>query len=480
MERVHLVTLGCARNETDSEELAGRLAADGFQVTDDAAEADAILVNTCGFIDAAKKDSIDTLLGLSDLPGKKLIAVGCLAERYGRDLAGSLPEVDAVLGFDSYRNIGAAVGDVLAGKTPIAHQPRDRRELLPQAPSLRHVNAGFEENSRGKPQKSASTGVPSSMDILSSPGRAPVPRQRLGNSPYAPLRIASGCDRRCAFCAIPSFRGRYLSRPIPEIVAEARWLADQGVKELLLVSENTSSYGKDLDSDQNLEALLPALGQVHGLDWIRVSYLQPAEITPGMLDAIAQTDKVVPYFDLSFQHAAPSVLRAMRRFGDPDSFLKLISDIRERTPQAGIRTNVILGFPGETEADVATLHDFLSAANLDIVGTFGYSDEEGTEAFGFDNKIPDDQIAERVLATDELVSVLCDDRAASRIGDNTQVLIEDIDPETGITGRTPFQGPEADGTTTLTGLTNPRIGQLVQARIIDSEGVDLIAEAIHD
>ena len=385
---VHLVTLGCARNEVDSEELAGRLEEGGFRLVSEPDEADAVMVNTCGFVEAAKKDSVDTLLAAADLKGERtraVVAVGCLAERYGAELAESLPEADAVLGFDDYADVSARLQHILAGGRHESHVPRDRRTLLPLAPTARRrAVTGVAVPGHGSPATPAPSVTSPAVDELPA-GVAPASgprsyRRRLGQGPSTPVKIASGCDRRCAFCAIPAFRGAYVSRPPAEVVAEARWLAGHGVREVFLVSENSSSYGKDLGDIRLLEKLLADLSQIDELGWVRVSYLQPAEMRPGLVSAMTSTDKVVPYFDLSFQHAAPAVLRRMRRFGDPDAFLALIDSIRQVAPAAGIRSNVICGFPGETDRDVETLMDFLGAAELDAIGVFGYSDEDGTEA----------------------------------------------------------------------------------------------------
>ena len=286
---------------------------------------------------------------------------------------------------------------------------------------------------------------------------------------------ASGCDRRCAFCAIPAFRGAYLSRPHDDIVTEARWLVDQGVREVFLVSENSSSYGKDLGDLRALETLLGDLSGVDGLDWIRVSYLQPAEVRPGLIEAMTSVDKVVPYFDLSFQHAAPGVLRRMRRFGDPDSFLSLIEQIRARAPRAGIRSNVIAGFPGETDADLALLESFLVDARLDVVGVFGYSDEEGTEAVGLDGHLDADEIESRRSRLADLIEELCAQRAEDRVGDRVEVLVESVTGGS-VTGRAAHQGPEVDGETTVVGR-RASVGDLVTAIVTSSEGVDLHATA---
>ncbi len=468
---VHLVTLGCARNEVDSEELAAQLEAGGFRLVDDAAQADTVMVNTCGFIEQAKKDSIDTLMEASGLKedgrAKAVVAVGCMAERYGNELAESLPEADAVLGFDDYADIAGRLTTILNGGHHQAHAPRDRRTLLPLTPVARREAAD-------------GVAIPGHGDLPVGLAPAAGPRtlrKRLGNSPYAPLKIASGCDRRCAFCAIPRFRGSYLSRPAAEIVEEARWLVDHGVHEVFLVSENTSSYGKDLGDIRALEKLLGDLSEVDGLDWIRVSYLQPAELRTTLVQAMVATDKVVPYFDLSFQHASASVLRRMRRFGDAESFLGLIDQIRTLAPTAGIRSNVITGFPGETQADVDIVKQFLIDARLDVVGVFGYSDEENTEAVGLDQHLPDDEIEARAAELNDLAAELCSQRAEDRIGEVVTVLVESTDEEGNPVGRAEHQGPEVDGTTTLVGA-EAAVGEFVLAAVTDNDGVDLIAEAV--
>jgi len=301
-------------------------------------------------------------------------------------------------------------------------------------------------------------------------------RRRLGSGPTAPLKIASGCDRRCAFCAIPAFRGAYLSRPPAEVLGEARWLAEHGVRELFLVSENTSSYGKDLGDLRLLEQLLGQLSEVPGLDWIRVSYLQPAEVRPSLVAAMTSIPKVVPYFDLSFQHASPTLLRRMRRFGDPASFLALIESIRGLAPTAGIRSNVIVGFPGETEGDVEVLSDFLTRAGLDAIGVFGYSDEDGTEAARLDGHLDPEVIEERRDRVADLVDALVGERAEQRVGETVQVLVEEVDDDA-VTGRAAHQGPEVDGSIRLEApALTFQVGDLVTAVVTGSEGADLVAE----
>ncbi len=465
---VHIASLGCARNDVDSEELAARLEDGGFVLVDDPEQAETVVVNTCGFIDQAKKDSIDTLLAAADLKQdgtvKSVVAVGCMAERYGQQLADELSEADAVLGFDSYADISERLRSILDGTPQNSHVPRDRRKLLPLTPAARGAaSARVATPGHGLPPEGV---IPATGPRLL--------RRRLAQGPSANLKIASGCDRRCAFCAIPSFRGSYLSRPIDELEAEARWLVTQGAKEIFLVSENTSSYGKDLGSEQRLETLLRRLSAVDGLDWIRVSYLQPAEIRPGFIETMLATDKVVPYFDLSFQHASPSVLRAMRRFGGAESFLDLIGTIRARAPHAGIRSNVIAGFPGETESDVEILREFIVAANLDVMGVFGYSDEEGTEAATLPGHLPEEEIERRRADLADLALQVCEERAAQRVGEDVVVLVEAVeDGET--VGRAEHQGPETDGVVTLD--RSAAVGTLVRATVIGCSGIDLIGEA---
>src|SRR4029079_19588462 len=287
-------------------------------------------------------------------------------------------------------------------------------------------------------------------------------RLRLDAGPVAPLRRASGCDRRCAFCAIPSFRGAFVSRPPDELLAEAAWLAGQGVRELVLVREKSTSYRKDLGAPRALEKLLPQLAAVTGVVRVRVSYLQPAETRPGLVEAIATTPGVAAYFDLSFQHSSEAVLRRMRRFGSTERFLDLLAQVRARDPQAGARSNVIVGFPGETRADVAELERFLTEARLDAIGVFDYSDEEGTEAAGMSGKVSNATIKRRYARLVSLAEQLVDQRAEERVGEVIEVLVETAGdtPE----GRAAHQAPEVDGSVTLTDGGDLRIGDLVHAR----------------
>ncbi|MGW0878513.1 30S ribosomal protein S12 methylthiotransferase RimO [Streptomyces sp. NPDC002671] len=474
---VALVTLGCARNEVDSEELAGRLEADGWQLVEDAGDADVAVVNTCGFVEAAKKDSVDALLEANDLKGhgrtQAVVAVGCMAERYGKELAEALPEADGVLGFDDYANISDRLQTILSGGIHAAHTPRDRRKLLPISPAERQESAAAVALPGHGP-----TDLPEGLAPASGP-RAPL-RRRLDGAPVASVKLASGCDRRCSFCAIPSFRGSFISRRPSDVLNETRWLAEQGVKEIMLVSENNTSYGKDLGDIRLLESLLPELAEVDGIERVRVSYLQPAEMRPGLIDVLTSTPKIAPYFDLSFQHSAPGVLRAMRRFGDTDRFLELLDTIRSKAPEAGVRSNFIVGFPGESESDLAELERFLTGARLDAIGVFGYSDEEGTEAATYDNKLDEDVVAERLAHISRLAEELVSQRAEERVGETVRVLVESVDEEgeDGVYGRAAHQAPETDGQVLLTSGEGLSVGRMVEAKVVGTEGVDLVAEPL--
>ncbi|MGW1712910.1 30S ribosomal protein S12 methylthiotransferase RimO [Streptomyces sp. NPDC002156] len=496
---VALVTLGCARNEVDSEELAGRLEADGWQLVEDAEDADVAVVNTCGFVEAAKKDSVDALLEANDLKGhgrtQAVVAVGCMAERYGKELAEALPEADGVLGFDDYADISDRLQTILNGGIHASHTPRDRRKLLPISPAARQsAGAGVALPGHGTATDAdaapvepveAPADLPEGVAPVSGP-RAPL-RRRLDGAPVASVKLASGCDRRCSFCAIPSFRGSFISRRPSDVLNETRWLAEQGVKEVMLVSENNTSYGKDLGDIRLLESLLPELADVDGIERVRVSYLQPAEMRPGLIDVLTSTPKIAPYFDLSFQHSAPDVLRAMRRFGDTDRFLELLDTIRSKAPQAGVRSNFIVGFPGETEADLAELERFLNNARLDAIGVFGYSDEDGTEAATYENKLDEDVVAARLARVSRLAEELVSQRAEERVGETLRVLVESVGGEEGAYGRGEHQAPETDGQVLFTnfadfeGLTGGEglsVGRIVEAKVVGTEGVDLVAELL--
>jgi len=454
--------------------MAGRLSAAGWELVDDPADAEAVLVNTCGFVEVAKKDSIDAILAAADLKSPDgptaVVAVGCLAERYGNELAASLPEADAVLGFDDYPTISETLLGIVEGRQHVPHAPRDRRHLLPVTPVERPAAAGSIPGHATAP----------SHEVEDIPGwTPPVLRRRLDGSPVAPVKLASGCDRRCTFCAIPSFRGSFVSRPPEDVLAETRWLATEGVREVVLVSENSTSYGKDLGDLRLLESLLRRFGDT-GISRLRVAYLQPAEVRPDLLEIIARVPVVASYFDLSFQHASPTVLRRMRRFGGRADFIDLVTRIRQLAPDAGIRSNVIVGFPGETEEEFAELLAFLEEARLDAVGVFGYSDEDGTEAATLPDKLDEAIVQQRVEVATALVDELMSQRAEDRVGERIVVLVEGLeDDEDGhpvAVGRAAHQGPDDGGTIVAVDGIDVNIGDMITATVIDVAGVDLIAE----
>ena len=431
---VALVTLGCTRNEVDSEELAGRLAAEGWTLVDDAADADVAVVNTCGFVEQAKKDSIDTLLEAADLKQtgrtRAVVAVGCLAERYGQTLADELPDADAVLGFDSYRDMSS-------------HLTRRSSAARGRHPTCRPTAAGCCRCRRStRSDAAAGVALPGHGD-----GEQFV-RARLDARPWAPLKIASGCDRRCSFCAIPMFRGSFVSRRPTDVLAEARWLGEQGVRELFLVSENSTSYGKDLGDLALLEKLLPELTAVEGVERVRVSYLQPAEVRPGLLEAMADHARrhavVRPVLParLADRAAADAPLRrhrAVPRAHRPGA--------RARSRSPGCAATSSSASPARPRPTSTSSSASSPQARLDVVGVFGYSDEDGTEAEELDGKLPDDVVAERVERLTALVEELTAQRALDRVGERVVVLVEehdDDDPSVAV-GRAEHQGPDVDG-----------------------------------
>jgi ribosomal protein S12 methylthiotransferase len=472
---VAIVTLGCARNEVDSDELAARLDEGGLRLVGDPGVADAVLVNTCGFIEQAKQESIDTLLDVGGAgSGPAVIAVGCMAERYGRELAQALPEASAVLGFDDYPDIADRVRAVLGGEQLTAHTPRDRRTLLPIAPTARPGH------SRPPGHASAEPDLPTGAAPASGPR---VVRRRLGSGPVAPVKLASGCDRRCSFCAIPAFRGSFVSRPGDEIVAELGWLADHGVREAFLVSENTTSYGKDLGDLRLLERLMPQMAAVEGIARIRLSYLQPAEMRPSLVRAIAETAGV----GRLLRRLVPA---RQRQAAAPDAPVRLPHGVpspagrgARRRPAGRRALQRHRRLPRRVEDDLDELEAFLAEARLDAVGVFGYSPEDGTEAATFTDALDPDEVAVRVDRVAGLADELVSQRAQERVGERVDVLITHAGPVDRGTGRPTMvglaehQGPDVDGVTTVLVPEGARVrvGDMVSAEVVDSDGVDITA-----
>ncbi|HET9558028.1 MAG TPA: MiaB/RimO family radical SAM methylthiotransferase, partial [Actinomycetota bacterium] len=397
---VAIVTLGCGRNEVDSQNAAGMLTAAGYRVVADPEQADAVVVNTCAFVEAAKRESIETVLDATALKdqgrARTVLVTGCLAERYTEELRVELPEADAIVPFADYSKLPSLLG---GSPIPLAADPlpmlvpAGRRALPMVFPTL--AGAAF-------------------------PARVPAP------GPVALVKLAEGCDRDCSFCAIPSFRGRFRSRRPTEILDEVTWLAGQGVSEVCLVAENSTSYGKDLGGREALVHLLRDLAGIDGLRRVRLNYLQPDELTPGLLEEMAANPVVCSYFDLSLQHASAPVLRRMRRGGSAGAFLDLVARIRALDPDAAFRSNFILGFPGERKADVRELEAFLEAARLDWVAFFAWSPEDGTTALDLDGRVPAATARARVERVQELQDGLLAEAQQAWVGRRVEVLVERV------------------------------------------------------
>jgi ribosomal protein S12 methylthiotransferase len=510
---VAIVTLGCGRNEVDSDQLAGLFHREGRTVVDDPAAADVVLVNTCTFIAPAKQESIDTVLEACQLKddgqARAVLVVGCMAQRYPHELAEAIPEADAIVGFDGYAALPQVVDDVLAGRQ------RDRVVGVGAAhpgsrPGRRDLPLVALPGSGAAPAPAPAADLALGLTVAELPPEAPrlevgptTPQDGLDRvpatgprfplrlpvaaggvaRPWSYLKIASGCDRLCTFCAIPSFRGRFRSRPLDEIVAEAAWLADQGARELVLVSENTTSWGKDLPGGRDLQpTLLRELADVDGIERLRLMYLQPAELTTTLLETMAAEEKVASYFDLSLQHVAGPVVRRMARSGDHERFGALIRRIRELDPDAVFRSNFIVGFPGETDEDVATLERFLEEHLLDWVGLFTFSPEDGTPSADLPDQVPAELADERLARISELQERLADEAARRFVGRQLDVTVQDGVDEDGhhlTVGRSYREAPDTDGEIELVDAEGQPVdlpvGRTVTATVVDAVGVDLVA-----
>ncbi len=419
-QRFYIETLGCPKNQVDSDKLVGTLLADGMTATDDPGAADLVVVNTCAFIDEARKESIDTILALEDQRKKsaRLVVTGCMAERYGSELSEALPEIDQVAGF------GVPVN--LSKKKSIA---------VSAAP------------------------VPT-LDLLN------LPRPK-SSSPWAYVKIAEGCDRNCGFCAIPSFRGPQRSRDIASILAEVDQLEAQ---EIVLVAQDLASYGKDRPTELGAGSIVPLVRAVTDkAAWTRLLYLYPSDLTDELIDAICGTG--VPYFDLSLQHVSKPLLRRMRRWGDGGRFLQRIADIRDREPSAAFRSNFIVGYPGETEEDHDQLLAFVEEAQLDWCGFFAYSPEEGTYAMELDGSVDQGLMHERLAELREMQDDITARRRDDLIGSTLTVLVDSPGE-----ARSTREAPEIDGVIEVP--VSLAAGQFHQVRVVDAMGPDLVAEAV--
>ncbi|HTO71415.1 MAG TPA: 30S ribosomal protein S12 methylthiotransferase RimO [Myxococcota bacterium] len=437
--RVYFRTLGCAKNQVDSEVMLGQLALAGCAIAEELADADVAIVNTCSFIASAREESIEAILELADAREQgalgALVVAGCLPQRYGAELARELPEVDAFVGTGEFQNIARILEEARAGRSRGVYVDAGRTHL-------------YDEHS---------------------------PRLLLGARHSAYLKIAEGCDRVCAFCAIPAIRGKFQSRPIGSVVAEARMLAEQGVREVNVVSQDTLSFGKDRAGRPQLAELLRALDGVEGLDWLRFLYLYPSALSDDVLDAFASAKRVLPYFDVPLQHASDSLLRAMKRGVTAERQRKLVGRLRARLPGAALRTTFIVGFPGETDADFAELLAFVRETRFDRVGVFRYSDEEGTPAHALPGRVPRSIARRRHRELMAAQREIMREKLAAQVGELAHVLVDSGGRDRAV-GRLWSQAPDVDGSVLLRAGAQP--GELVRARLCGVRDVDLEAERV--
>jgi len=449
MKKVGFVSLGCPKNLVDSEVMMGQLAEAGYEITNNAEEAETVVVNTCGFIESAKQESIDAILEATRLKeegkAKRVVVAGCLVERYRDDLMKELPEVDAFIGTSQVNEILKAADETFDARN-LALSPIGNKT----ATYLYDVD---------------------------------TPRLRATESHTAFIKIAEGCDRPCAFCSIPSMRGSFRSRRFGSIIEEARNLAKQGVKELVLIAQDSSRYGEDLGGVDALAALIRALGEIEDIEWVRVMYAYPTHISDAFLAAIAETPKAVKYLDMPLQHASRNVLKLMKRGGNRESLEKLIRRVRERVPGIAIRTTFITGFPGETDEDFEELIKFVQNCRFDNLGVFTYSDEEGTPAYMLPDKV-DPKIAKqrrnRLMKEQAKISKQIN---KSKIGSTYKVMFEGLSQESDLLfqGRLEGQTQEIDGYILINDMPEkfePRVGEIYDVRITEAHEYDLVGELV--
>ena len=439
MEKVHLLTLGCPKNLADSELMLGALTSAGFEITLDPDEAQVLLVNTCAFIEAAKKESLDAILEAAEVKkrgaGKRLVVAGCLSQRYGAELAATMPEVDVFVGTGNFLELPELL----------------RRTEAPESRPIPYAGAAH---------------------LLPS---AAIPRIKTGDFFTSYLKISEGCNHKCAFCIIPKIRGLHESRPPVDLVAEARKLAASGVREINLIAQDLTAYGRDLEQPSSLAELLRELSAIEDLHWIRLLYCYPNFVTAELLDAIAELPKVVKYIDMPLQHADDAILRAMRRERSGTALVKLLDRVRRRIPGVVLRTSFIVGFPGETDAAFERLVDFVKDEQFDRVGVFTYSREENTAAYDMANQVPERVKRARrahLMATQSEISLK---KNRTLVGREVEVLVEGPMPgrATRLRARTEGQAPEIDGSVFLAG--EAEAGEFVRARIDRALSYDLHA-----
>ncbi|HEY2380611.1 MAG TPA: 30S ribosomal protein S12 methylthiotransferase RimO [Terriglobia bacterium] len=444
--KIGFVSLGCPKNLVDSEVMLGTLARQGYSITPQKEDADVIVVNTCGFIDSAKKESIDTILEMAELKNsgncKKLVVAGCLAERYRSEIQKEIPEIDFIFGPDELGRILEAV----------------QLESSAAAPSV-------------------------TIDALYSSKEIPtIPRMLTTPAHMAYLKISEGCDHVCTFCAIPGFRGRFRSRTTSDLIAEARRLAEQGVRELVIVSQDTMAYGKDLGMPNGITELLRQLVKIDGLKWVRFLYCYPNMVSDELVQLVAEEKRLCKYFDIPYQHASRPVLERMKRGGHREAYERQIGSIRRIMPDAGLRTSFIVGFPGESEQDFQEVRTFTRNVGFDNVGVFLYSDEEGTGAFDLDSKVTRAVAARRRNTLMKEQSKISRKKLTGMVGRTVEVLLDGASDESDLLlqGRMQTQAPEIDGHVLINDTGDKQVtpGGFYDVEITDSLEYDLIGKII--
>lgn len=438
--KIGMVSLGCPKNLVDSEVMLGLIREKQLEITNDPAEADLIIVNTCGFIESAKEESINTVLQMAEYKQngscKYLVMTGCLGQRYADELFESMPEVDAIVGTDSFTDIGWVIDQVMGGKR------------------LKHL------------QKLESKNVAMPPRMLTTP------------SYMAYLKIAEGCDNCCSYCIIPQLRGPYTSRPYAEVLAEAKALADSGIKELIVVAQDTTRYGEDTTGKLLLPQLLHDLNALEGIRWIRVMYLYPNNFTDELIEAFATLDKVCKYIDIPLQHASDRLLDSMNRFDTREQVETLLNKLRTRIPGITIRTTFIVGFPGETEEDFEELKDFVEKQRFENAGVFQYSQEEGTVAGAMENQIAAEVKENRYHELMALQAGISEEIHQEREDAELDVLVEGFDEDNLAYGRSTHEAPDIDGTIFIENAEGLAVGDMVRVRILQGFTYEMVAEKV--
>ena len=472
-KKIGFVSLGCPKNLVDSEVMMGLLSSGGAEITPRADEADIIVVNTCSFIDSAKQESVNAILEMAQHKAtgraQKLIVAGCLVERYRNEIQKNIPEVDAVVGTGELHQILHAAG--LEARTP-GDSPFVILNGRPEG-SAREATGRFSKEA----WDGAIADLPNYLYDENTPRLLATPKY----SAY--IKIAEGCDHPCSFCIIPQLRGKFRSRRFESVIAEAERLAQQGVREITLIGQDTTCYGEDLGLKEGLSQLLERLARIEELRWVRFLYAYPNKITGRLLETIAGQEKVCSYIDVPLQHASPAVLKRMKRGASADIFLRSIEKMRREIPGLTLRTSFIVGFPGESEADFEQLCQFVREAQFDWLGVFGYSDEEGAKAFELENKVPAREIERRRKKLMAIQKQISRRKKRELVGQQFELLLEGPSSETEWLweGRTPMHAPEIDGAVHVNDFgehDDPREGEFYRCEITEAHDYDLVARIV--